>query len=155
LFYDLTFYFISCIKMKNKIHHTVGIIPKSNIKTVERGQIKTTNTSTWALTILAWYGHVNKTCFRVSSQVSSEWYKLRNKLINADFWNSQINLVRYLPIYVSCLGWLVYLIRTAQPTDAISRWVYLSRGKLGGLACNYKIIYWRFPRRVMIFNVHF
>jgi hypothetical protein len=88
----------------------------------------------------------NKTCFRVSSQVSSEWYKLRNKLINADFWNSQINLVRYLPIYVSCLGWLVCLIRIAQPADAISR------GKLGGLACNYKIIYWRFYETQQNFN---
>ena len=32
-------------KMKNKNYHTVGIIPKLNIKIVERGKIDTSNTS--------------------------------------------------------------------------------------------------------------
>jgi len=31
-------------KMKNKKYHTVGTIPKSNIKFVERGKIDTPNT---------------------------------------------------------------------------------------------------------------
>ena len=34
----------SSIKMENKKYHTVGTIPKSNIKIVERGNIDTSNT---------------------------------------------------------------------------------------------------------------
>jgi hypothetical protein len=40
--------------MKNKKYHTVGIIPKSNIKIVERGTIDTPNP------FLPWHRHFNK-----------------------------------------------------------------------------------------------
>ena len=33
-------------KLKNKIYHTVGIIPKSNLKYVGKGKIDTPNTKT-------------------------------------------------------------------------------------------------------------
>jgi len=37
--------FYECIyKMENKKYHTVGIVPKSNIKIIERGKIDTPNT---------------------------------------------------------------------------------------------------------------
>jgi hypothetical protein len=47
--------------MKNPKYHTVGTIPKSNIKIVERGKIDTINTlNTRPLTFLAFYRHFNK-----------------------------------------------------------------------------------------------
>jgi NADPH-dependent 7-cyano-7-deazaguanine reductase QueF len=39
-----------CIKMKNKLCHTVATIPKSNIKIVERGRIDTHSTQTYMTT---------------------------------------------------------------------------------------------------------
>jgi hypothetical protein len=39
--------------MKNKKYHTVGTIPKSYIKIVERDKIDTPNTNTWTVSFLA------------------------------------------------------------------------------------------------------
>jgi hypothetical protein len=44
-------------KMKNIKYHTVGTIPKANIKIVERGKINTPNTQ---IHDLAWYSHFNQ-----------------------------------------------------------------------------------------------
>jgi hypothetical protein len=46
--------------MKSKKYHTVGTIPKSNIKIVARGKIDTPNTHKNMTTFLAWYRHFNK-----------------------------------------------------------------------------------------------
>jgi len=35
---------LQCAKMKNKKYHTVGTVPKSNRKIVERGKVYTPNT---------------------------------------------------------------------------------------------------------------
>ena len=48
-------------KVKNKIYHTVGTVPKSNRKITERDTIDTPNTQIHdMLTFLAWYRHFNK-----------------------------------------------------------------------------------------------
>ena len=45
-------------KMKNKKYHTVGRIPKTSSKMVERGKIDTLNTQTHDRS-LPWYRHFN------------------------------------------------------------------------------------------------
>jgi hypothetical protein len=49
-------------KIKNKKYHTVGTVPKSNKKIVERGKIDTFSTQIHvrSLTFLAWYRHFNR-----------------------------------------------------------------------------------------------
>ena len=44
--------------MKNKKYHKSQQLQKSNIKVLERGKIDTS--TTWSLTFMAWYKHLNK-----------------------------------------------------------------------------------------------
>ena len=48
------------IKIKNKYYHTIGRVPNSNRKIVERDKINKPNANTGMNTYLPWYRHFNK-----------------------------------------------------------------------------------------------